>query len=140
LPKSKKDYVIKRRILANFGELYIILYSNFIYHFKYFIEEAPMKVGIVGGGKAGTLFLKALLDIPEVDVIGVCDKKPEAPAIIFAEKQGIPTYFDLKLFLENDMDVVLELTGIPAVRDTIEQLKKQEAHLMDSMLQSWYRF
>ena len=91
-----------------------------------------MKVGIVGGGNAGTLFLKTLLEIPEVDVIGVCDKSPEAPAIIYAKEHGIPTYFDLKLFLENDMDVVLELTGILEVKNTIEQLKKQETHLMDS--------
>jgi methyl-accepting chemotaxis protein len=91
-----------------------------------------LKVGIVGGGNAGTLFLKTLLEIPEVDVIGVCDNNTEAPAIIFAQEHGIPTYFDLKLFLEKYMDVVLELTGIPEVRSTIEQLKKHETHLMDS--------
>lgn len=91
-----------------------------------------MKVGIVGGGKAGILFLKTLLDLQEVEVIGVCDKSTEAPAIIYAQEHGIPTYFDLKLFLENDMDVVLELTGIQEVRKAIEQLKKQETHLMDS--------
>ena len=91
-----------------------------------------MKVGIVGGGKAGTLFLKTLLQIPEVEVIGVCDKNIEAPAIIFAQEHGIPTYFELEHFFENHMDIVLELTGIPEVRNTIEQLKKQGTHLMDS--------
>jgi len=91
-----------------------------------------LKVGIVGGGKAGTLFLKTLLEIPEVEVIGVCDKDAEAPAIIFAKERGILTYLDLEPFFENDMDVVLELTGVPEVRNTIEQLKKQETHLMDS--------
>lgn len=91
-----------------------------------------MKVGIVGGGNAGTLFLKTLLELPEVEIIGVCDKNTEAPAIIFAKEHGIPTYSNLKLLLENNMDVVLELTGIPEVRNTIEQLKKQETHLMDS--------
>jgi len=91
-----------------------------------------LKVGIVGGGKAGTLFLEALLEIPEVNVVGVCDKNTDAPAIIFAKEHGIPTYFDLRLFLENDMDVVLELTGIPEVKDSIEKFKKPETHLMDS--------
>ena len=85
-----------------------------------------MKVGIVGGGNAGTLFLKTLLELPEVEIIGVCNKNTEAPAIIFAKEHGIPTYSNLKLFVENNMDVVLELTGIPEVRNTIEQLKKRE--------------
>jgi len=98
----------------------------------FFQGGSTLKVGIVGGGRAGTLFLKTLLEIPEVDVIGICDKNPEAAAIVFAQEHGIPTYLDLRLFLENDMDVVLELTGVPEVRNTIEQLKKPGTHLMDS--------
>jgi len=32
-----------------------------------------VKVGIVGAGKAGTLFLKTLLDVKEVEIVGVYD-------------------------------------------------------------------
>jgi methyl-accepting chemotaxis protein len=91
-----------------------------------------MKVGIVGGGKAGTLFLKALIDISEVNVIGICDKNSNAPGVIFAQEQNIPIYLDIKEFLETDMDVLLELTGNEAVKNIILQYKKEETHFMDS--------
>ncbi|NLT94809.1 MAG: hypothetical protein GXW85_04635 [Clostridia bacterium] len=91
-----------------------------------------MKLGIVGGGKAGTLFLKSLMDISEITVVGLCEKNPNALGVDFARKHNIPVYFDIKQFLEIEMDVVLELTGNETVRDIILQYKKEHTHLMDS--------
>lgn len=99
-----------------------------------------MKVGIVGGGRAGTLFLKTLLEIPEVDVIGICDKNPEAAAIVFAQEAWHPHIFGPKTILENHMDVVLELTGVPEVSNTIGQLKNQELTSWIPMRQSSHLF
>ena len=69
-----------------------------------------MKVGIVGAGNAGKLFLKTLIDIEtegEVNVVGIMDINPEAPGLAFAKQHKIPTYTDMKLFMKNDMDLIL---------------------------------
>ncbi|HHY04005.1 MAG TPA: hypothetical protein GX534_02295 [Thermoanaerobacterales bacterium] len=94
-----------------------------------------MKVGIVGAGNAGKLFLKTLIDIEtegEVNVVGIMDINPEAPGLAFAKQHKIPTYTDMKLFMKNDMDLILELTGSASVKQEISSLKKDSTHLMDS--------
>lgn len=91
-----------------------------------------MKVGIVGGGKAGTIFLKSLLDIKDVEIVGIMDINPEAPGLKLASQHKIPTFTDLKVFLQSDMDIVLELTGNQSVKDNIMKNKKEKTHVMDS--------
>jgi methyl-accepting chemotaxis protein len=92
-----------------------------------------MRVGIVGAGNAGKLFLKTLIDIEgEIEVVGITDINPDAPGLILAKKRRIPTYTDMKLFMKNDMDLILELTGNTSVKQEILSLKKDNTHLMDS--------
>ncbi|AYO31958.1 hypothetical protein D2962_16365 [Biomaibacter acetigenes] len=91
-----------------------------------------MKVGIVGGGKAGTVFLKSLLELENVTVVGICDINSDAPGLVLARQHGIPVCTDLESFFSNEMDVLLELTGNQSVREKIKGMMHKKTHLVDS--------
>ena len=74
-------------------------------------EINPVDIGIIGGGKGGTALLQALKDIPQVNIVGICDIDPEAPAVIIARQMGIDTYTDSgQLILEQPMDWLINVT------------------------------
>ena len=85
---------------------------------------------IVGGGQGGIAILQTLLSIDFVKVIGVVDLKPDAPAILEAEKHGIPTGKHFEPFLDPAPDVVLEVTGDPKVYDRLGELKHEDTLLI----------
>lgn len=74
-------------------------------------EVSPVDTGIIGGGKGGTALLQALKDIPQVNIVGVCDIDPNAPAMHMAQEMGISTYTDSsQLILEQSMDWLINVT------------------------------
>jgi PAS domain S-box-containing protein len=66
---------------------------------------------IVGGGKGGTALLRTLREMDRVKVLGVVDIDANAPAIGEAQRLGIPTGSDVSVFLCDEPDVILEVTG-----------------------------
>ena len=71
----------------------------------------PVDVGIIGGGKGGTALLQAFKDIPQVNIVGLCDIDPQAPAILIAREMGIDTYTDSgQLILEHPMDWLINVS------------------------------
>src|SRR5271166_5035144 len=40
-------------------------------------EATPVRLGLIGIGNRGTALLRALLDLPAVQVVGVCDPEPK---------------------------------------------------------------
>jgi methyl-accepting chemotaxis protein len=71
----------------------------------------PVKIGIIGGGKDGTALMQALKDIPQVNIVGICDINPKAPAVLIARKIGIDTYTDSgQLILEQSIDWLINVT------------------------------
>ena len=74
-------------------------------------ELDPVDIGIIGGGKGGSALLRALKDIPQVTIVGLCDIDPEAPAISIAREMGIETYTDSgQLILEQPIDWLINVT------------------------------
>ena len=71
----------------------------------------PVNIGIIGGGKGGTALLQALKDIPQANIVGICDINPEAPAVLIARDIGIDTYTDSgQLILEQSIDWLINVT------------------------------
>ena len=74
-------------------------------------EISPVNIGIIGGGKGGTALLQVLKDIPQVNIVGICDINPEAKAVLIAREMGIDTYTDSsQLILEQTMDWLINVT------------------------------
>lgn len=106
-----------------------------------------IKVGIIGAGHGGASILDALSSLKEAEVIGICDIKPEAPGIALAGELKIPVYADYrKLLRRSGLDLVFEVTGSRAVRESVHvncplgvevvdaQVAKLMMHLIEELL------
>ncbi|HVJ48714.1 helix-turn-helix domain-containing protein [Desulfitobacterium sp.] len=89
-------------------------------------------VGIIGAGKGGTSIYKILRGIEHVEVIMVCDISDKAPGIMIASHDGIQTCSSIEVFCQQEMDVIIEATGVPEVQQRIEKLKSRHTSLMEA--------
>ncbi|KAA0688592.1 oxidoreductase [Azospirillum brasilense] len=86
------------------------------------------RIAVIGAGETGTPLLTRLLDAPFVEILGVADLDAEAPGIRLARERGVATttdFMDLARFGEA-VDVLIDVTGVPAVREALRQ------HMQDS--------
>ena len=47
-----------------------------------------VRIGIIGAGQGGFALLQSLQDIPQVDVVGICDVDDTSPALVEASEQA----------------------------------------------------
>ncbi|BBO89394.1 ATP-binding protein [Desulfosarcina ovata] len=78
--------------------------------------KLPLKLAIVGGGRACKFFLKLIrlgnLPYLQIDIIGVCDINPRAEGYRMAQRMGIYTTTDFRdLFSLEGLDGIIELTS-----------------------------
>ncbi|MFX4263840.1 ATP-binding protein [Pelotomaculum propionicicum] len=108
-----------------------------------------IKVGIIGGGRGGVSILDALSSLTEAEVIGICDIKPDAPGITLAGEIKTPVYTDYRKLLRQDgLDLVFEVTGSHAVRESVHvncplgvevvdaQVAKLMMHLFEELVET----
>ncbi|MFL8937980.1 sigma 54-interacting transcriptional regulator [Rossellomorea oryzaecorticis] len=79
------------------------------------------KVLIIGGGKGGTAILKILHEVSLMKVIGITDVNESAAGLRLAEEWGIPTGKDWKSFLDDSIDIVIEVTGDRQVFEDVRE-------------------
>jgi uncharacterized protein YukE len=90
-----------------------------------------MNILLVGGGNASIIILNYFAKIHDVSVSGVIDLRADAPGIVLARKMGIETGSDMERMLaRHDINIVIELTGVKAVRDKISGLLKDGQELL----------
>jgi PAS domain S-box-containing protein len=83
---------------------------------KYFsitMGDNMQKIMIVGAGKGGTALLEIFKQTAKV--VAVIDINPGAPGIAAAKKAGIDTGDDWRKFLSEDLDIIIEVTGVDQV-------------------------
>jgi signal transduction histidine kinase len=83
---------------------------------KHYPKKLPLNIAIVGGGRACKFFLQLLKNesFPYLDInlVGVCDIKPDAEGLVMARQMGIYTTHDLKdIFDIEGLDGIIELTN-----------------------------
>jgi two-component system, NtrC family, sensor kinase len=81
-----------------------------------YTAKVPLKLAIVGGGRACKFFLKLVrlgnLPYLDIDILGVCDINPQADGFVMARQLGIFTTTDFKdLFALPNLDGIVELTN-----------------------------
>lgn len=81
------------------------------------------RVAVVGAGETGTPLLRKLLAAPFVELLGVADLDPEAPGMRLAHHRGVKTTtnFHELAQLGEQLDVLIDVTGVPAVRDALRK-------------------
>ena len=87
-----------------------------------------ISIAMIGVGETGTPLLGQLLAAPFVDVVGVADIDETAPGVALAGDHGIETTTDFLAMLRqrDDIDIVIDVTGVKQVRDRLRQ------HMPDS--------
>ncbi|WP_353857606.1 oxidoreductase [Azospirillum formosense] len=86
------------------------------------------RIAVIGAGETGTPLLTQLLDAPFVEILGVADLDAEAPGMRLARARGVATttdFMDLAR-LGAAVDVLIDVTGVPKVREALRQ------HMQDS--------
>ncbi|KAA0683563.1 oxidoreductase [Roseomonas genomospecies 6] len=86
------------------------------------------RIAVIGAGETGTPLLTQLLDAPFVEILGVADLDAEAPGMRLARDRGVTTttdFMDLAR-LGEAVDVLIDVTGVPKVREALRQ------HMQDS--------
>jgi len=81
------------------------------------------QVVVIGAGETGTPLLKQLLGAEFVSVLGVADLDLNQPGIGLAQQHGVRTttnFMDL-IALGTTIDIVIDVTGVGAVRDTLRK-------------------
>ena len=89
-----------------------------------------IKVAVIGAGETGTPFLRQLLAADFVDVVGVADLDEDAPGMALARAHGRLTttdFMDLAALREK-IDVIIDVTGVPEVRDRLRNSMQESGN------------
>jgi len=81
-------------------------------------KEEPNRALILGGGQGGSAILEMLQNEGLVEIVGVADRHPDAPAMLLAKENGIPTYHDIEEAIKSCTPcIAFNLTGNEMVED-----------------------
>ncbi len=92
-----------------------------------------LRVAIIGGGRGGLVILKTLLQVPDIQIVGIADINPQAPALNLARSNRIRATTNMEDLLKaTGKQIVIEATGVEAVRRRIHDLAGPETTVVDS--------
>jgi PAS domain S-box-containing protein len=66
---------------------------------------------IIGAGKGGYALLKLIEQANYLQVIGIVDQNVNAPGMVFAREKQISTYTEWKPLLDQDVQIMIDMTG-----------------------------
>ncbi|WP_156424321.1 sigma 54-interacting transcriptional regulator [Bacillus sp. FJAT-27445] len=87
-------------------------------------------VMIIGAGKGGTAILKMLKETEVLEVRAVIDRNEDAPGILLAQKEGISTGTDWRRFLDEKIEIIIEVTGNPEVFPELREAAGRDSILI----------
>jgi len=92
-----------------------------------------MNIVLVGGGKAAVTLLNYFSSVQDIRVVGVVDLRQGAPGILLAKQLGIETTSKMEDMLGRpDVDVVIEITGVPKVRQAVIDMLRPDQEVMSA--------
>lgn len=87
-------------------------------------------VMIVGAGKGGTAILKIMQETEMLHVIAMVDHHPDAPGILMAKREGVATGTDWRQFINQEIDIIVEVTGREEVFLELREAKSKNSVLI----------
>lgn len=79
---------------------------------------------VIGAGKGGTAILNLLSEMKTLKTRVIIDKNLQAPGILIAKKEGIPYGNDWRTFIDNKIDIIIDVTGDEHVYQELQQFKE----------------
>ena len=97
-----------------------------------------MRVAIIGGGKACCNLLKILdkkrQSMLKMKILGVADTNPEAPGLCYARELNLFTTNNIQNLSDLEgLNLIIELTGSPTVREDLLRIIPPNVSVMDHM-------
>jgi PAS domain S-box-containing protein len=126
---SRSHYTVKIEIEKSCTILKNNL-EKFFLHIGEKMGKSMQNVMIVGAGKGGTAVLKILKESEVLNVYAVIDRNEDAPGILMAKREGIKTGTEWNLFLSEQIDIVIEVTGSEEVFQEIRSKKNKKTVLI----------
>ncbi|MFH7819259.1 sigma-54 interaction domain-containing protein [Neobacillus thermocopriae] len=87
-------------------------------------------VMIVGAGKGGTAILKIIKESEMLNIYAVIDRNLDAPGIKLAKQEGIITGTDWHPFINDPIDIIIEVTGDENVFHDLREKKNKNTVLI----------
>lgn len=81
-----------------------------------------IKILIAGGNVGGSALLSLLREEHYTEIIGVLEKKHDAPAVLLAKKWEIPVFVNLDDALRTKPEIVINVTGNPILKKEIRKV------------------
>jgi len=89
------------------------------------------RVVMIGCGRGGKALLELFKQDPTVSILGVADNNPSAIGLDMAKGLTIPVTKDYReLFKISNIDLIIDVSGSPEVRQGIQELKPDQAEVM----------
>jgi len=103
---------------------------------KNYPKKLPLNIAIVGGGRACKFFLQLLksesFPYLNINLVGVCDIKPQAEGLLMAQQMGIYTTENFKdLFKIKNLDGIIELTNSKEVLLELIKLRPKTVGILE---------
>ena len=91
----------------------------------------PTRIAILGGGKGGSALLSLFSHLPGVEIVGITDKDPSAPALKRASELRIPVVDDaVSLIASEGTNLIVDVTGDPHMQQLIAEHKRPGAEVL----------
>lgn len=92
------------------------------------------KVLIIGGGAGGSALLEMLRDSENLEMIGIADINPAAPALELAKNLGILIKKSYKEFQKDEFDIVIDVSGSSEVQRQLEQYFQSDTVIIPGII------
>lgn len=78
-----------------------------------------VKLAIAGGNIGGSALISLLRGDPNSELVGIYEKKQDAPGVILAKKWNIPVFEDIKSLSTTNPEMIINVTGDPKLSNEI---------------------
>ncbi len=99
-------------------------------------EQPITRLIIVGAGRGGRALIEYFLTDPTIEIVMVVDQNPEASGMQLAREAHLPTHTRLRPVLldrELQYDILIEVTGDPAVQQEVIDLKPDHVRMISGV-------
>lgn len=78
-----------------------------------------VRLAIAGGNIGGSALISLLRGDPNTELVGIYEKKQDAPGVILAKKWNIPVFEDIKALSTTNPEMIINVTGDPKLSNEI---------------------
>ena len=88
------------------------------------------KVLVVGAGQGGMAIIQLFKQNQFLKITAIVDTNPNAPGMVLARQEGIPSGEDWHPFLNETIDIIFDVTGDPEVFQDLKEKKPERTTLI----------